>query len=295
MTSSKLNLPHGPTEQTPAPRNVEEQSLRATPRLQADDLRALQGVLPLIRYEAGQSIFQFGDPGDTLYFIVTGNVRFFHVTPIGEELTLEEAGEGCFFGEVAMLHSGKRTASAQATEETTLLELHSEELNAVVQHHPHVARLLLEGMAQRLSRSGEQLRYATIRNANEVADEELTTQNKRLAQLTEFLGSGGFLIVFGLFLLAWTALARWQGMTGGLEWLSLLLAVLQIVIGNFVLNSQHRTAVQERALSKTEYEANIIAEKEIRALHIKVENQHSELLRHLKQLEKQQQQSDSLY
>ena len=294
MSLSNLNLPQTPTEQTRTSSPVQEQSHRATLRLHADDLRALQGVLPRIRYEAGQSIFHFGDPGDTLYFIVSGNVRFFHVTPIGEELILEEAGEGCFFGEVAMLHSGKRTASAQATEPTTLLELHSEELNAVMQHHPHVARLLMEGMAQRLSRSGEQLRYATIRNANEVADEELTTQNKRLAQLTEFLGSGGFLIVFGLFLFAWTAFARWQGFMGSLEWLGLLLAILQIVIGNFVLNSQHRTAVQERALSKTEYEANIIAEKEIRALHIKVETQHSEILRHLKQLEKQQQ-SDSLY
>ncbi len=294
MSPFNLNSLHPQTEKAQELRTVQDQPHRATPRLHADDLRALHSVLPSIRYEAGQSIFNFGDPGDTLYFIVSGNVRFFHVTPIGEELTLEEAGEGCFFGEVAMLHSGKRTASAQATESTVLLELHSEELDAVVQRHPHVARMLMEGMAQRLSRSGEQLRYATIRNANEVADEELTTQNKRMAQLTEFLGSGGFLIVFGLFLFAWTAFTRWQKIQGSLEWLGLLLAILQIVIGNFVLNSQHRTAVQERALSKTEYEANIIAEKEIRALHIKVETQHSELLRHLKQLEKQQQ-SDSLY
>ncbi len=288
-----MQLHHAPVEPPQAQGTIT--AAADMPRLSDADLRALQAVLPLIGYEAGQPIFHFGDPGDTVYFIVSGKVRFFHVTPTGEEFTLEEAGTGSFFGEVAMLHSGKRTASAQAMEATGLLELHGEELDAVIQSHPHVARLLMVGMAQRLSRSGQQLRYATIRNANEVADEELTAQTRRMTRLTEFLGSGGFLIIFGVFLCAWILLTRWEQMAGGLEWLGLALSALQIVIGNFVLNSQHRTAVQERALSKTEYEANIIAEKEIRALHVKVEAQHSELLRQLKRLEKQQRPDDSLY
>jgi SulP family sulfate permease len=84
--------------------------------LQTDQaLAALAGCTDAQSIAAGQTIFKAGDSDDRLYLIRRGIVRI--VMPLGGSTyhNLASFGRGAFFGEVAFLDRGIRSANATAT------------------------------------------------------------------------------------------------------------------------------------------------------------------------------------
>lgn len=75
-----------------------------------------------------------GRPGDCMYFIASGEV----------EVKLEprpvRLGAGSFFGEMALLESGPRTATVVTTAPSTLLILDVSDFHAFTAHHPDLAQ-----------------------------------------------------------------------------------------------------------------------------------------------------------
>lgn len=69
--------------------------------------------------QAGESLFRQGDPGDALYWLEHGRVALTVRTPGGNEVPLSEIGPGQMLGEMALLDSGPRSATARAIESTT--------------------------------------------------------------------------------------------------------------------------------------------------------------------------------
>src|SRR4051794_13191748 len=84
--------------------------------LDARELEALAERVDELHEPAGTVLFHAGDPGDALYVVIDGVVEVFVVNPTGERIVMERAGEGQFFGEISLLDSGPRSASARVTE-----------------------------------------------------------------------------------------------------------------------------------------------------------------------------------
>src|ERR1043166_3398108 len=82
-----------------------------------EELQALSKIVTFRQFQEGETLFRYGEPGDTMYFVRSGTVKFTTRNHAGEEILLEEVGEGRFFGEVALLDGGARTASAIARSE----------------------------------------------------------------------------------------------------------------------------------------------------------------------------------
>ena len=87
----------------------------------------LANRLEVERFAADTSIFQIGDPGDAVYIISSGEVEVFFRNDTGEQITLERACKGDFFGEISFLDGGCRSASVRATTETEVLRLDRED------------------------------------------------------------------------------------------------------------------------------------------------------------------------
>ena len=68
------------------------------------------------QWQEGQVLFDRGDPGDSMFFILTGSME---ITLDGHSLVT--LGTGSLFGEMAMLQGTPRSATATATEPTVLL------------------------------------------------------------------------------------------------------------------------------------------------------------------------------
>jgi voltage-gated potassium channel len=88
-----------------------------------------------------------GRPGDSMYFVASGEVEVM-VEPQPVRL-----GPGSFFGEIALLEGGPRTATVVTTVPTTLLSLEVADFRAFTAHHPDLAREVAAEGARRASKT----------------------------------------------------------------------------------------------------------------------------------------------
>src|SRR5437867_676506 len=90
--------------------------------LTEEDRNALAAVIDLVRVEAGQTLFESGHPGESLFVVRSGQVELFIKDNTGQKIVLTIATDGDLFGELALLDRGARTATAVALTDSELLE-----------------------------------------------------------------------------------------------------------------------------------------------------------------------------
>ncbi len=109
------------------------------------ELRAIAGVVKDVRHPKGTVIATEGDPGVGLFVIVDGEAE---VTIGGKRMAILRRGD--FFGEVALLDGGPRSATVTARTDMRLLGLTEWVFRGLLQEHPSIAVKTLETMAGRL-------------------------------------------------------------------------------------------------------------------------------------------------
>ncbi len=101
-------------------------------------------------FKAGQPIILQGDPGDTLWIVLSGLARVSMVAANGREIVLDYAERGAVLGEIAFLDGGERTASVEAIEPVEALSLGRAAFAEIIGKHQGLALRLLQAMARRL-------------------------------------------------------------------------------------------------------------------------------------------------
>lgn len=127
--------------------------LRGVPifaRLGDDRLRTLGASLGTRSFERGATIFHQGSDGDELYLIVSGQVRIYTVSQLGQEISVKIFRDGDFFGELALLDGRPRSASAEAMRRTVTLTLHRAAFLTAIRADPEIAVTVLEELSGRL-------------------------------------------------------------------------------------------------------------------------------------------------
>jgi CRP/FNR family cyclic AMP-dependent transcriptional regulator len=238
---------------------------------------ALAAQLDVVRIPAGKTVFNYGDPGESLYVIRSGAVEVFIKDDTGERIVLETAGKGEVFGELSLLDGGPRTASVVVTEELEALRLDRGDLDKFLREHPHAAIDMLAAMGRRLRHSAERLRHTASRNVNQEIQDKRTPVQKAADWIAEFSGSIAFLVIHVVIFAVWILLnTNWApGMPMfdpfpfGL--LTMVVSLEAIILSVFVLLSQNRQATKDRIRGDVEYEVNLKAEMEVAHLHEKVD------------------------
>ena len=118
---------------------------------------ALTKEITEVDLSRGATLFHEGDPGDQLYFIVSGKIKLGRTASDGRENLVAVMGPGEIFGEMALFAPSPRSTSATAVSETRLAGLKHENLRKVIQHSPEVSAQLLQALARRLRRTNENL------------------------------------------------------------------------------------------------------------------------------------------
>ncbi len=112
------------------------------------------------KFPAGQVIIQEGDPGDSLFIMVSGEVEITkRLTLVLDEDTPKErvmirlkAEDGVYFGEMSLLESDPRSATVTALSDCRLLELYQKDFLELVRNDPAMGLKLLLRLAELLSR-----------------------------------------------------------------------------------------------------------------------------------------------
>ncbi|MBI4616841.1 MAG: cyclic nucleotide-binding domain-containing protein [Planctomycetes bacterium] len=105
---------------------------------------------------AGEALFSEGDPGDTLFVIEEGKIEIFKEEPWARTV-IATLGPGSFFGEMAVLGGGRRTSSARAVEDATLVFLKEKAIRTILAKIPAVAFAIFSCLIHRLEESNRRL------------------------------------------------------------------------------------------------------------------------------------------
>lgn len=126
--------------------------LRKVPLFEAlppQELEPIAAVAEEEVFSEGELLAVRGEPGDTLYVIVDGQVQ---VLGAGEQ-ELAVRGPGDFIGEMAVISSKPRAASLLATSDVRVLELHKPAFEAILRERPETALAMMRILCDLLARS----------------------------------------------------------------------------------------------------------------------------------------------
>src|ERR687886_2737339 len=113
-----------------------------------DDRRALAEVVDLRKLQDNETLFRAGEPGESLFLVRAGEVELYINDNAGQKIILDTARPGDFFGEIALLDAGPRTATAMALTGSELIELDRDDLLLLFQRKPESALSMLAAMGK---------------------------------------------------------------------------------------------------------------------------------------------------
>jgi CRP-like cAMP-binding protein len=94
---------------------------------------------------AGDILFSEGDPGDVMFAVIDGEVELTHQGRVIEEVTA-----GGILGEMALVDTGPRSATATARTAGRVVPVDQKRFTFLVHEHPTFALLVMRVMAHRL-------------------------------------------------------------------------------------------------------------------------------------------------
>lgn len=118
------------------------------------DLRMVSRFAATKKHGKGDIIIREDKVADTFYIIQKGKVAITKKFEDGEEMVLAVHQAGDFFGEMALLDEGPRSASAVALEPTVLLEISRLDFSILLKKAPLLAYAMMRELSARLRGTG---------------------------------------------------------------------------------------------------------------------------------------------
>lgn len=118
--------------------------------LSKDELARIALNSLLTRQAKESLIFSVGDPCDYFYFVVTGLVKLFVVSPAGQEKVIEIISPGQSFAEALVFLDKPCILSAQALTDTVLIAVSKHGVFDEIERDPHFALHMLAGISRRM-------------------------------------------------------------------------------------------------------------------------------------------------
>lgn len=132
-------------------------------------------------FDKSSMIFCQGDEGNALFGVASGRVRIYTADDMGHEVFLNILGPGDTFGEIALLDGLPRTASAVATEHSTLVIIPRAQFLSYLKLDSGLSMHLMKLLCERLRWVSDQIEEsAFLTGPARVA--------KRLSSLVEMYG-----------------------------------------------------------------------------------------------------------
>lgn len=227
-----------------------------------EDREALGARLTERKYKAGDLVFSKDDEGSAMYIVLSGSVQIF-LPPADADtprVVLKDVRTGEYFGELSLFDDKPRSASVEASVDTTLLELTREQLGEHLAKSQSAALAILSEMAERLRETNAMLSQRAAKDVVKEIEENLTWGQRLADKVAELNGSWAFILfVLGLSL-AWAATNKVLPHPYDqypYVFFNLLLAILVALQGPLIVMSQNRQSTKDRAQAETDFRVNL--------------------------------------
>ena len=112
----------------------------------------------------GTTLFSKGDPGNSLYAVISGTVKMSISSPDGRNAILNIVGPGEIFGEIALLDGQARSTDAIANSTCELFVIDRREFIPFVKAQPALAMKFIELLCERLRSTSDQVEQIILQN-----------------------------------------------------------------------------------------------------------------------------------
>jgi CRP/FNR family transcriptional regulator, cyclic AMP receptor protein len=238
--------------------------------LDDDELAILAAQVEVKQFAARQRIYKLGDLDGKAYVVMSGAVRVTTVDEDQQEVIIDEAAHGEFFGFASMLEGVPHMTNAMALADTTCLEVDKHDIEVLLTRKPMAGMDMLTVQSRQIHAAQALVRVRANRNPNDLIDEEMTFGQRVADQVAQFGGSWTFIITFAVVLLVYVAI---QQAFKAITWdpypfilLNLFLSMLAAIQAPVIMMSQNRQDTKDRLRSELDYDVNRRAESEIQAL-----------------------------
>ncbi len=252
-------------------------SLRNVPLfalLDDDELAVLSAQVDLKNFAPRQRIYKMGDPGGRAYVLMSGRVSVTTIDEDQQEVVVSEPAPGELFGFASMFESTPHQTTATAVVETVCIEVDRDDITVLLQRKPHAGLDILTAFARELHSAHQLVRARSLRNPNEVIEEESTFGERLADTVARFGGSWAFIIAFGLAIITYSAINVALGKTAWDPYpfilLNLFLSMLASIQAPVIMMSQNRQDTKDRLRGELDYDVNRRAESEIQSLSRKL-------------------------
>ncbi|RUM45510.1 MAG: hypothetical protein DSY35_00630 [Desulfurobacterium sp.] len=113
--------------------------------------RELEEISRYLEYKVfpkGEVLFEEGDPGDKIFFLVKGRVGLYRPDPFGNEVKVAVSESGTPLGELSFFSSHFHSSKGVALKETHALILTREGYERLKEEDPRLAVELVESLAK---------------------------------------------------------------------------------------------------------------------------------------------------
>ena len=238
--------------------------------LDDDETALLSNKVELKTFAPRQRIYRMGEPGGRAYVVVSGKARVTTVDEDNQEVVLDEPTAGDFFGFASMLQQTPHETGSVALEETVCVEVDRDDIFELIQRKPHAGMDMLSVLGRQYHAAHQLVRGRSMRNPNEVIEEEATFGERIADAVARFGGSWTFIIAFGVTLVVYASV---NVFLRGRAWdpypfilLNLFLSMLASVQAPVIMMSQNRQDTKDRLRGELDFDVNRRAEAEIQAV-----------------------------
>ncbi len=120
--------------------------------LDADELEIIEKHIKLFEVEQGATLFEEGDKGDYVCFVVNGRLEVVKRTMTGDDFVLNTLARGQSVGEMSIIDKKPRSATVRAKTEVTLFTLTSDDFEKILKDYSEISMKILKGLSLLMSK-----------------------------------------------------------------------------------------------------------------------------------------------
>lgn len=118
--------------------------------LSRDELSRIAQSSQVVSHVKGGMVFRVGQPCEAFHIVVSGQVKLFVVSPVGQEKVIELISPGQSFAEALVFLDKPYILSAQTLTDTVLVNVSKRGVFSEIAQDPHFALHMLAGISRRL-------------------------------------------------------------------------------------------------------------------------------------------------
>ncbi|MBI5144805.1 MAG: patatin-like phospholipase family protein [Candidatus Omnitrophica bacterium] len=118
--------------------------------LSREELQLVKKKANIVEYKKDQIIYAEGSPASFLYCVILGRIVIYTASPSGNKTILEYLHRGKYFGIISLLTAEPHSVTAQAINDSLLLEITKEDFDFILKKIPRLAIDLSQTLSRRL-------------------------------------------------------------------------------------------------------------------------------------------------